>query len=543
MARSSGTSKSGNDRIIECRVHPDVWLDSDALLAAVRGASRRRDLSAGAFRVVRRTIDARRGRVALVLRVQLLEEAERGAPSTPAGPLVLPNMTDDPEVVIVGAGPAGLFCAWRLAQHGIRALLLERGKAVAGRRRDVALLARNGTLDPESNYCFGEGGAGTFSDGKLYTRATKRGNQDAVLEALVGYGAPAAILVDARPHIGTNRLPAVVMRMREHLESAGVEVRFGERVDGLMTRDGRVTGVRLASGERIAARAVVVAAGHSARDVQRWLHAAGAQLEAKSFALGVRIEHPQAYVDRQQFGKLAGHAALGAASYRLVEQACGVGVFSFCMCPGGFICPAGTELEALVVNGWSPSSRRGKFANSGFVTEIGPVQLAAAGYARDDVFAGVAYQQELERRAYQLGGGDYRAPAQRLGDFVARRRPGAELPPCSYPCGLTPAPIDDVLGPLSEPLRVALERINGRMPGFVSNDAVAVAIESRTSCPVRTVRDTATGQSPTLAGLYPCGEGAGYAGGIMSAALDGIRTADHLCLARTEGGSRGAVMV
>jgi hypothetical protein len=391
----------------------------------------------------------------------------------------------------------------------------------------LADLTQRGELNPESNYCFGEGGAGTFSDGKLYTRAHKRGKTRAVLEAFVAYGASPDILIDARPHIGTNKLPGVVTRMREHLESAGVRFAFGTRVDGLVRQGDAVTGVRLSGGVPVHARAVVVAPGHSARDVHGWLRDAGVRVSFKPFAIGVRIEHPQAFIDRLQFGDLAGHPALGAASYRLVEQACDAGVFSFCMCPGGFIAPAATEPGGQVVNGWSPSSRGGRFANSGLVTEVGLPQLDHAGLDPADPLAGVTYQRTLERSAYQAGGGDYVAPAQCLTDFAAGRD-SPTLPPCSYPRGLKSARVDALLGPLAAPLRLALARVSEKMPGFVTDEAVAVAVESRTSCPVRVERDRDTLQALGCDALYPVGEGAGFAGGIMSAALDGIRAAEAI---------------
>jgi len=463
--------------------------------------------------------------VQLQLVVEVFEHHEAPPTETLPEPIALPNLRGEAPVIIVGAGPAGSFCAWALAQRGIRARILERGKPVRPRRRDLAALTKLGQLDPESNYCFGEGGAGTFSDGKLYTRAHKRGAVQQVLEAFVAYGADPEILVDARPHIGTNRLPGVVAEMREHLESAGVEFLFGCRVDGLVAEGGKVAGVRLASGEVMPARAVVLAVGHSARDVTRWLHAAGVPLSSKPFAVGLRIEHPQPLIDTLQFGGLAGHPALGAASYRLVEQAAGSAAFSFCMCPGGFIAPAATEAGGQVVNGWSPSSRKGRFANSGFVTEVGPPQLHAAGLDPDDVFAGATLQRRLEEAAYDSGGGKYVAPAQRLDDFV-KGRDSKVLPDCSYPRGLRAARLDHLLGPLADPLRQALRKIGERMPGFISAEAVAVGVETRTSAPIRSDRDPQSLESPGISGLYPCGEGAGFAGGIMSAALDGIRVAE-----------------
>jgi uncharacterized protein len=520
-------------RRVDVNVHPDVMLDhmrgGDRLRDATAKQARLRHDDIGALEVVRKSIDARRGKVRLRLAVDVWPP---GATARPVAhdPVSLPTLRGAPEVVVVGAGPAGLFCAWALACRGVRSVVLERGKQVRPRRRDLAELVRHGRLDPDSNYCFGEGGAGTFSDGKLYTRADKRGEVRRVLEAFVAYGASPEILVDARPHIGTNRLPGVITRMREHLENAGVEIAFETRADGLQVEGDRVTGVRLADGRTIECRAVVIAPGHSARDVFSWVAAAGTPVRFKPFAIGVRIEHPQSFIDRLQLGALAGHPALGAASYRLVEQACGVGVFSFCMCPGGFIAPAATEPGGQVVNGWSPSSRTGRFANSGFVTEVGPEQLAHAGLDPNDPFAGIAHQRALEQRAYAEGGGDYVAPAQRLDDFVARR-PSNELPPCSYPRGLRSARLDAVLGQLGDPLREALQHIERRMPGFVSDHAVAVALESRTSCPVRVERDRETRAALGLVNLYPVGEGTGHAGGIMSAALDGLTSAEHLTAA------------
>jgi uncharacterized FAD-dependent dehydrogenase len=516
-------------RRVELRVHPDVALDEAALRRAAAREAKVPEGEVVGVVVRRRSIDARRGRVWLQLVAELWLRGEARPVETKPQPLALPSLGGEPPVVIVGAGPAGMFCAWALARRGVRSIVLERGKPVRPRRRDLAALAKRGELDPESNYCFGEGGAGTFSDGKLYTRAHKRGDVQEVLEAFVAYGAPEEILVDARPHIGTNRLPRVVTGMREHLQSAGVEIAFERRVDGLRVEGGRVSGV-IASGEVVPARAVVLAVGHSARDVTAWLHAAGVPLTAKPFALGVRLEHPQALIDGLQYGGLAGHPALGAAAYRLVEQAAGVGAFSFCMCPGGFIVPAATEPGGQVVNGWSPSSRGGRYANSGFVTEIGPAQIAAAGLDPSDELAGVELQRRIEQAAYEAGGGAYVAPAQRVDDFVAGRDSKA-LPECSYPRGLRAARLDVLLGGLAEPLREALRRIGARMPGFVSSEAVAVGVESRTSAPVRTERDKETCESPGVAGLYPCGEGAGFAGGIMSAALDGIRVAESVARA------------
>lgn len=510
---------------VELALHPDLLLDPARVRRAAAREAHVAEREVADARIVRKTIDARRHQVRVQLQVDVYRRPP--PPERAPEPLDLPALSGEPEVAIVGAGPAGLFCAWRLAQHGVRARVLDRGQALPQRRRDVAKLSQRGELDRDSNYCFGEGGAGTFSDGKLYTRANKRGPVRDVLEALCAYGADNEILRDGRPHIGTNRLPRVVDALCAHLRSAGHELHFGARVDDLLRDGERVTGVRLADGSAIAARAVVLATGHSAADVYRMLQRAGASLEPKPFAIGVRVEHPQAFIDRTQYGELAGHPALGAASYRLVERAGDVGVFSFCMCPGGHIVPAATAPGQQVVNGWSPSARRGRFANSGLVVEVGAAQLAEAGLDPSDPFAGLALQRELEARAYDAGGGAFVAPAQRLGDLLAQRA-STDLPETSYPRGVVPARLDLLLGVVSAPLRHALAQITRRLRGFTGPDAVAVGLESRTSSPLRITRDSVSLQAPGLSGLYPAAEGAGYAGGIMSAALDGIRIADAI---------------
>jgi uncharacterized FAD-dependent dehydrogenase len=509
---------------VDLVVHPDLVLDERALVEAAARKAGLAPADVTSIRLRRRAIDARRGRVRIDLAIDLFVLGASPVDER-LRPPELASLGEEPRVVIVGSGPAGMFCAWALARRGIRTLVLERGKNVRSRRRDIAALQRNGELDPESNYAFGEGGAGTFSDGKLYTRARKRGSVREILEAFAAYGAPAQILVDARPHVGTTRLPRVITTMREHLESAGVIFRFESRVDGLVLDGARVCGVILADGTRIDAEAVVLAPGHSARDVQRWLEEAGARLAFKPFAMGIRVEHPQTLIDRIQFGSLAGHPALGAATYRLVERVGERGVFSFCMCPGGHIAPTSTEGDCQVVNGWSPTGRRGRFANSGFVVEVDAETLDEAGLDRGDPLAGVRLQSSLERAAYDAGGGDFVAPAQRLSDFVRGER-SHDLPASSYVRGLRPAPLHELLGPLFAPLQVALVRAGERMPGWLCDEAVAVGVESRTSCPVRIERDDDTLAAVGRPGLFPCGEGAGYSGGIVSSAADGIRVAE-----------------
>jgi uncharacterized FAD-dependent dehydrogenase len=478
-------------------------------------------------RITRRAIDARGTGARFRLRLRLFAAGESPDDSK-APPLrrMAPVSRRGAPVIVIGAGPAGLFAALRLAERGIRTVLLERGKPVQARRRDVARLNKEGTVDPESNYCFGEGGAGTYSDGKLYTRAGKRGPVLDVLRTLVLHGAPDDIHVDARPHIGSNRLPKVVVRLRQTIEESGSTVRFGSRVVGLFCDQRRVRGVRLAGGEELEAAAVIVASGHSARDVFHMLAAAGATLEPKPFAVGVRVEHPQPLIDAIQYGRDAGHPLLPAASYRLAATVRGRGVYSFCMCPGGWIVPASTEDDTVVVNGMSLSRRDSPFANSGFVVAVEPDDLAELGYR--GAFRGVEFQAELERRAAELGGGRQVAPAQRLTDFCAARE-STSLPRTSYRPGIRAAPLHAELPTfVSERLRAALNQFARLMRGFDTSEAVAVSVESRSSSPLRVVRDAETLQCSAIAGLFPAGEGAGYAGGIVSAALDGLRVADRV---------------
>lgn len=468
----------------------------------------------------KRSIDARRGRVKfhLVVGLARAEAPLGGAPVREVA---------GPPVIIVGGGPAGLFCAYELARAGIRAVIVDRGKLVQARRRDLKGLTQHGVVDPDSNYCFGEGGAGTYSDGKLYTRSHKRGDVRDVIEVLTLHGAPSEILVDARPHIGSNRLPKVITALRERLEGVGSELRFGARATELVVRDGRAIGVRLADGDEVVGRAVVMATGHSARDVHELLARAGVRLEAKPFAMGVRIEHPQPLIDRIQYGRAAGHVKLPAAAYRLAfTPGDGRGAFSFCMCPGGWIVPAATEPEGVVVNGMSLSRRDSPFANSGLVVSVELADLARLGLAGP--LAGVDLQRRLERAAALAGGGELRAPATRATDFV-RGRASSTVPSTSYQPGLAAGDVGEVLDtigvPLAARLREALGHFDRQMRGFLTDEAVLVGVESRTSSPVRVPRDPDRLESPDLAGLYPCAEGAGYAGGIVSAALDGIRVA------------------
>ena len=507
---------------ISIEVGLDDIADPGAIRRLVARALGRSEADLPEWTVRRRSVDARRGSVKfhLLVAVGAIEAPQ------PVGPRPR-EVAGDRRVVVIGDGPAGLFCSYELARHGIPSVVVDRGRQVQPRRLDLRRLNQEGVVDVDSNYCFGEGGAGTYSDGKLYTRSHKRGDVRDVLEVLVQHGAPSDILIDARPHIGSNRLPKVVSALRERLESVGVEFRFQTRVTGLDIGPARhVRGAVTAGGPIIEGGALVLATGHSAGDVFDLLRAAGVELEPKPFALGVRIEHPQPLIDSIQYGRHAGHPQLHAASYRLAHSVEERGVFSFCMCPGGWIVPAATEPDGLVVNGMSLSRRDSPYANSGMVVSIEVEDARRAGF--DGPLAGLQLQRAIERRGFEAGGGAQRAPATRLTDFLAGRS-SASVPDSSYVPGLTPGNLADVLDstglPIASRLREGLAVFGRKMPGFVSQEAVLVGVESRTSCPVRIPRDPGSLESPDVAGLYPCGEGAGYAGGIVSAALDGIRVA------------------
>ena len=435
----------------------------------------------------------------------------------------------DKKVIIIGAGPAGLFAALQLIELGVKPILLERGKDVRARRRDLAILSRDGIINPDSNYCFGEGGAGTYSDGKLYTRSNKRGDIERILHLFVYFGAEENILYEAHPHIGTNKLPAIITAMREKIEACGGDFLFEKKVTDFILNNEKIDAVKTADGNVFEANAFILATGHSAHDIFELLNRKKILVEAKPFALGVRVEHPQNLIDTMQYHSPARSEFLPAASYSLVQQINGRGVFSFCMCPGGIIAPAATSAGQLVVNGWSPSKRNNQFANSGMVVQVELSDVLKKKIINTSgELAMLQFQQYVEEKSFTAGGGKFVAPAQRMVDF-SKGKLSADLPGCSYQPGLKSAPLNEVLPDfIYEALAKGFVAFGKKVKGYFTNDAVVVATESRTSSPVRIPRNSETLTHPQFNNLYPCAEGAGYAGGIVSAAMDGERVAKQL---------------
>jgi hypothetical protein len=472
------------------------------------------------FYVLKESIDARKRQIVIRLRCGVGEH-----PPEVQKPIAK-NVKNAREVFVVGSGPCGLFAAIRLIECGLKPIIIERGTDVRTRRRDLAKLNKEQIVNPESNYCFGEGGAGTYSDGKLYTRSKKRGSVNEILNFLVSFGASPDILVKAHPHIGTNKLPQLITKMREFIEECGGEVRFETKLTDLKTENGSLKSICLNGDEWVGCDQMILATGHSARDIFTLLHERNILIESKPFALGVRIEHPQTIIDQAQYKCADRGEFLPPAAYSLTHQVQGLGVYSFCMCPGGIIAPCATAPGEIVTNGWSPSKRNNPYANSGMVVSITPEEYDPKGTGNPLLALG--YQQRVERAAWEAGGGGQIAPAQRMMDFI-NKKVSTDLPKCSYQPGLNSTELRNVL-PATVHIRLAeaMKAFGKKMRGYGTNEAVLVATESRTSSPVRIPRNEFM-EHPQVKGLYPSGEGAGYAGGIVSAAIDGMKVAE--CIA------------
>jgi hypothetical protein len=473
------------------------------------------------WRVVKRSIDARKKRP----RVRLEIEAFVGIKPPKEEPLrPLIKHAGKKAVHIIGAGPAGYFAALKLLEHGIKPIILERGKDVRSRRKDLRAIQQFSIVNAHSNYCYGEGGAGTYSDGKLYTRAKKRGDIFNILKLLVEYGAPQDILVDAHPHIGSNRLPKIIEAIRDEIITKGGEIRFESWVNDIIISKGRVASLKVNDDEEIDIANLILATGHSARDIYEMLHSKDILIESKPFAIGVRLEHPQGLIDQIQYRQSEREEGLPAARYSLSCQINGFGVFSFCMCPGGFIVPAATSPGELVVNGMSLSKRDSPYANSGVV--VGVEDSVVKDYLKHGALSGMKFQSDLEKKIFENNEeGSQKAPAQRLTDFL-NSKISTDLPDTSYIPGIYSARLDDLLPEhIVLNLKKGLRLFGNKMKGYISSEAKLVGLESRTSSPVRIPRNKETLEHPEVSGLYPCGEGAGYAGGIMSAAMDGQRVA------------------
>ncbi len=508
---------------IQLNLSPSDAADDSSVRKAAASVSGIEMEAIAGLRITKRSVDARKSNIRINLSVEVVTGEENIEQSIQ--PFACQNVSSKREILIIGAGPAGLFAALRLIELGMRPVILERGKDVSARKRDIAKISREQIVDPDSNYCFGEGGAGTFSDGKLYTRSKKRGDNSRVLELLTLHGANKNILYEAHPHLGTDKLPGIISGIRGSITDAGGIFLFEKKVTDLIIEGDSIKGVIVAKDENYRADAVVLATGHSSRDIYELLHRRGIELEQKPFAAGVRVEHPQELIDRIQYHGKGRGEFLPAASYNVVKQVDGRGVYSFCMCPGGFIVPSATKQEEVVVNGMSPSERNSPYANSGIVVELRPEDFKK--YSTKEELAGIYFQEDIEHLAWEQGGETQRAPAQRLSDFVNASF-SSTLPKSSYFPGITSSPIHEWLPPMvGERLRQGFRLFGSVMKGYLTNEAAVTAVESRTSSPIRIPRSQ-TFEHVRIKGLYPCGEGSGYAGGIVSSAVDGMRAAEAI---------------
>ena len=519
---------------IQVRLTPSESAHGPSLIKAISQITGEAESSITGYQILKKSIDAR-SRQQIWVNLTLIAFIKEPISKRFIEPLLFPSLPSHAkEVIIIGAGPAGLFAALECIQLGLRPIIIERGKDVRARRRDLASLNKEGIVNRESNYCFGEGGAGTYSDGKLYTRSNKRGSIDKILKIFYQFGADENILYEAHPHIGTNKLPHIITAMREQIEASGGKVLFEKKLVDFVIENGTIQEIITADGDRMKAAAYILATGHSARDIFTLLFEKNISIEAKPFALGVRVEHPQSAIDAIQYHCLVRDPNLPPASYSLVEQVSERGVFSFCMCPGGIIAPAATAPGEIVVNGWSPSKRDNPYANSGMVVQI-DVPIAAHflkknknSLPENHPLLLLAFQKEVEQAAFKVGGGLQVAPAARLIDFCSNKV-STNLPDASYLPGLHSAPLNEVLPHfVHHTLQEGFKAFGKKMKGYYTNDAIVVATESRTSSPVRIPRDTDTLHHPQIKNLYPCAEGAGYAGGIVSAAMDGQKIAQQI---------------
>jgi uncharacterized protein len=509
-------------KLFQLALPPEKAADGSAIRKIAASLSGINPSEISFLRILRRSVDARKRKIIINLAVEIF--TEKDVPFPAIAPFRNQDVTNRHEVIIVGAGPAGLFASLRLIELGFRPVIIERGKGVSARKKDIALISREQIINPDSNYCFGEGGAGTFSDGKLYTRSKKRGDNTRVLELLCLHGANENILYEAHPHLGTDKLPGIISNIRKSITEAGGIFLLEKKVKDFIIEGSSLRGVVTPENEKYYSQEIILSTGHSARDVYDICRRHKIQLEMKSFAMGVRVEHPQELIDRIQYHGNARGDYLPPASYTLVKQIGGRGVYSFCMCPGGFIVPSATMQEEVVVNGMSPSKRSSPYANSGIVVEIRPEDLLS--YTSFEEFAGMEFQKDIERMAWEQGGKSQKAPAQRLDDFVSGINSGS-LPRVSYFPGVTPSPMHEwIPESIASRLREGFRLFGSVMKGFLTNEAVILGVESRTSSPLRIPRNPETLEHISLPGLYPCGEGSGYSGGIVSSAVDGMKAAE-----------------